>query len=96
MSRQVILLTALLFVMVAQAAPNNQSTLIGGSAAPTPMSESHASDAGEAAHSGGNTGAKEAARGGGRYGIGFEARQGIGAGAQGSRGGRVERGGRGR
>lgn len=83
MSRQVILLTALLFVMVAQAAP-------------TSAPESHASDAGEATHSGGNPGVKEAVRGGSRYGIGFEARQGIGAGTQGNRGGRVERGGRGR
>ncbi|MHB1085510.1 MAG: hypothetical protein ACYCZA_11810 [Thiobacillus sp.] len=86
MFRQFISWVPLLFVMAAQAAPDNQSTLSGETAAPTPAPESRLSDAVGAGHSGESSGVKETTpRGGSRYGIGFEARQGR------DRDGRIER-----
>ncbi|MCD6704887.1 MAG: hypothetical protein LT080_00335 [Thiobacillus sp.] len=76
---------ACMFAMTAQAASDNRGT-------PTSVAESHSSDAAGVEYSDGNPGVKEVVlRGGSRYGIGFEARQGIGSDAQGNRGGRDER-----
>lgn len=83
---------ACMFAMTAQAAPDNQATVSVERGTPTSVAESHSSDAAGVEYSDGNPGAKEVVlRGGSRYGIGFEARQGIGSDAQGNRGGRDER-----
>ena len=53
-----------------------------------------ASNAGEGIGSGVHSGVQETVRSGSRYGIGYEARQAIGAGGQGDRGSQIERSGR--
>lgn len=90
-SIQFISFACMLFVMTAQAAPDNQITVNVERGTPTSVAESHSSDATRVEYSDRNAGVKEVVRGGSRYGIGFEARQGIGSDVQGNRGGRDER-----
>ena len=94
MSERFFLMATLLFVTAAEAESNNPPAMSRDPVAPTPMPRSP--DVGAAtADLGENPGVNDVVRGSGRYGIGFDARQGIGSGEQGSRSGRPERAGRG-
>ncbi|HUX31629.1 MAG TPA: hypothetical protein VMV78_13545 [Thiobacillus sp.] len=85
---QFISFACMLFVMAAQAGPDTQTAVNVERGTPTSVAASHSSDAAGVEDSDGNTGVKKVVRGGSRYGIGFEARQGIGSDVQGNRGGR--------
>lgn len=85
--KHLIPLMPLLFTAVVQAAPNGKSGMNNGSVTTVSVPESRSLGmSGDA-----SLDVQPAARGGGRYGIGYEDRHGSEAGAQRNRGGRVER-----
>lgn len=89
MPRQLLLLAALLFVTAVQAAPNDPPTPGEGQVASAPAPQPHSSNVDS--QPGKNTHVKGDMRSGSRYGIGYEARHGIDAGARSDRGDRMER-----
>ncbi len=83
-TRQFIVWASLFFAMAAQAAPNAQLTPNGEAAVSVPAAASRAPGADD-------SGMKEITRGSRRFGIGYEARQGIGSGGHGRHDSRIER-----